>query len=374
VAFGERNRLRERNFIIQQRHKLNSLLSHNIQPPIKITLMAQLPFYKNFGEKDINFKSSTDPQRYRIENIDSFNSWYGDYVAHYNNGSTKFNYFFRGMPEARYKLYTSAQRLWITNQMKEWMKSFNYLQFVQSLVNKTKDQPLIKKVFDFYGLKDSEVDFPVLSILQHYGAPTPLMDWSYNIDVALYFATENVLWPEKASDDIDEYFSVYVINKTKQDNQLQSIFQYVDNSFPDILRFQENDSDPLSNFVVYISDFERNPAPAQYALTDEAAPSVKESNSRPITVYFNQNILPQEGLFIFSPYSEKTLEECFNAGGEASFELDPFMCFNIKKDLAEYIRRKIASNKITSDFIYPKLNEFIKVQKESTINDLFKNP
>lgn len=26
---------------------------------------------------------------------------------------------------------------------------------------------------------------PILSILQHYGAPTPLMDWSYNPDVAL---------------------------------------------------------------------------------------------------------------------------------------------------------------------------------------------
>jgi hypothetical protein len=336
--------------------------------------MAQLPFYKSIEEKSFYFKSSRQNLfRYTINSIDQFNSLYGDYKYYYENPDMKYHYFFRGMGEAKHKLYTSAQRLWITNQMKEWNQNFSYLEFIQKLVDKTKDQPLIKKVFDFYGLQNQEVDFPVLSILQHYGAPTPLMDWTYNIDVALYFATEKIVNPDHPSSDIDEYFSLYIINKTKQNDQLKSIFEWIDNSFPDILRFRENEADPYSNFVVYVSDFERDPVKRDYHLSEKAAPSVQQQkNVRPITVYFNQNILPQEGIFIFSPYSEKTLEECFNVGEEASLELEPFICYNIRKDLAEYIRRIISKNYITNDYIYPRLNDFIRSQKEATINDLFR--
>ena len=333
--------------------------------------MARLPTYKNFQEKDLFFKAVTTEPYNKIETTGKFNMWYDQLSTPYKDPNDKYNYFFRGMTEARYKLYTSSQRIWITNQMQEWGPSFTYLKFVQNLIDASKEEPLFKKVFDYYGLHDSEVDFPLLSVLQHYGAPTPLMDWSYNLDVALYFATEDVSLPDNSTNEIDDYFSVYCINKTKQRSELKSIFAYIDNTFPDLLSFQEDDTNPSSNFVVYISDFEVDQQQSHnYNLTASAAPAVKKTQHRPMTVYFNQNILPQEGLFIFSPYSEKTLEECFNAGS-GDFNLTPFVCYNIKKDLAEYIRRKIGANKITSGFIYPKLNEFIKSVKERTINSLF---
>jgi hypothetical protein len=335
--------------------------------------MARLPTYQSFEEKDVLFKAATTEPYAKIESTAAFNSMYDRYSKPYNTDD-KYNYFFRGLTEARYQLYTSSQRIWITNQMKEWGPSFTYLQFVQKLIDASKEEPLFKKVFDFYGLLDSEVDFPLLSVLQHYGAPTPLMDWSYNLDVALYFATEDVSLPANPTNPIDDYFSVYVINKTRQRSELKSIFEYIKGAFPSVLTFQEDDSNPNSNFVVYISDFEGGEQQSHnYTLTASAAPSVKRTQNRPMTVYFNQNILPQEGLFIFSPYSEKTLEQCFNAAS-GDFNLAPFMCYNIKKDLAEYIRRKIGANKITSGFIYPKLNEFIKTVKERTINSLFAKP
>ena len=33
--------------------------------------------------------------------------------------------------------------------------------------------------------------------------------------------------------------------------------------------------------------------------------------NKPMTSIYNQNIIPQEGLFIFNPFSEKTLEEIY---------------------------------------------------------------
>ena len=60
------------------------------------------------------------------------------------------------------------------------------------MVQNAKNSPLINKVFDLYNYSQSRREFPILSLLQHYGAPTPLMDWTYNKYVALHFAVKNV--------------------------------------------------------------------------------------------------------------------------------------------------------------------------------------
>ena len=93
-----------------------------------------------------------------------------------------------------------------------------------------------------------------------------------------------------------------------------------------------------------------------------------------MTSIYNQNIIPQEGLFIFNPFSQKTLEDIFNADLNKdgwNLALTPFDCFNIHKDLAEYLRRKIDVRfKINKGFIYPNLNDEARKIKESTLNGL----
>ena len=79
---------------------------------------------------------------------------------------------------------------------------------------------LIKKVFDLYTYSRSDRELPILSLLQHYAAPTALMDWTYNNNVAFDFATDGLKKKEEPKTNIDDYFSVYRINKRKCKNEL----------------------------------------------------------------------------------------------------------------------------------------------------------
>jgi hypothetical protein len=64
--------------------------------------------------------------------------------------------------------------------------------------------------------------------------------------------------------------------------------------------------------------------------------------NRPLTTYYNQNIIPKEGLFIFNPNPTVPLENIFNTQFSSmkrlkmgNLNLPPFFCYNIRKDLAD---------------------------------------
>jgi len=317
--------------------------------------MGQLPSYRDFNEKNEKFRR--DGQFQDIDTIEQFDQWYSGIKRLIRKKSEKSklerintNHMFRGMSEAKYKLLTSAQRFWIINELEQWWRPRRYLEFVQKFVDNARHKLLFKKVFEYYRLAPNQRDFPILSILQHYGAPTPLMDWSYNLDVALFFATENVQ-VSYSGNDIDHYFSIYHIDKKEQKwNEFNNLLEFSRGSFPQISSFYGWEDN--RNSIFYISDFE-----------DKRIPTRSFIDERPITTFYNQNIIPQEGLFIFNPFPTKPLEDCFNTNhweNGNNLELIPFNCVNIKKDLGEYIRRKIKVEGIDRDFIYPELRQYCK--------------
>lgn len=313
--------------------------------------MGKLASYKDFEEKARKFSKNT--QYFRIDTVQDFDNWYSQFVPKdkLNNRSENANRIntnnmFRGMGEAKYKLLTSSQRFWIVNELNQWWKPRRYLEFVNVFVENARKKLLFKKVFEYYKLSGNQRDFPLLSILQHYGAPTPLMDWTYNIDVALHFATEGVA-PSYSSNEIDQYFSIYQIDKQQQKwNEFNNLIDWHKGSFPRISSFYGWEDN--HNSIFYISDFEDKPDAKSFR------------DERPITTIYNQNIIPQEGLFIFNPFSTKPLEDCFNTDHTQNgnnLNLVPFICVNIKKDLAEYVRRKIKFKGVDNSFIYPDLRK-----------------
>lgn len=338
-----------------------------------------LPSYKDFTEKNQFFKPSQHYPDNKIESIEVFNTWYDDFTRPYNHPTAKFDFFFRGMKEARYQLFNAAQREWLTNNVAQWSKgSDGYLSFIKKLIGEAKALKLFEKVLAYYQIDyQTEADFPILSILQHYGAPTPLMDWSYNLDVALYFATEEVN-TATASETIDGFFSIYVIKKSSQSGALYNIFDYSSGKFPSLEVFKKEKFAPnaSSNVVCYISDFEMNPqnAPKLQSMIPSRQQAGKQ---RPVTTYYNQNIIPQEGFFLFNPYPDRPLEACFSENSRqvasATYgkkKLAPFLCYNIRKDLAEYIRRKIKFKGIDNGYIYPDLKTFVKMAKDNALNGI----
>jgi hypothetical protein len=274
------------------------------------------------------------------------------------------------MADAKYKLFTSSQRYWITNNMSEWKQDYTYKNFIEDLVTNAKINPLLNRVFELYGYRNEERDFPLLSLLQHYGAPSPLLDWSYNIKCAAFFAIDGVKRPFNGGNSIDNYMSIYSIHKKNNRRELLSLYDISPNRYPPITAFREigNEENPNANSVFIVSDFEKS------TLINYPHETLRVESTKPITSLYNQNIIPQEGLLMYNPFQDRPIEQLFNVnpnGEGQNLHLSPFRCFNIHKDLSEYLTRLLDVNfGIKKSYMYPHLYDDAKNIRESVLNGI----
>ncbi len=134
---------------------------------------------------------------------------------------------YRGVREAKWPLYTSLQRMWMTEKLSE--RGVEVGDFLKRLLHNARvaENGAIPEFIKGRG-QDPDVDLAILSFLQHYGGSmrsTPIQDWTYSFLNSLYFAIDNL---EKGASDIDAYCSVYHIEQQHiEDGNLKSTIHAV---------------------------------------------------------------------------------------------------------------------------------------------------
>lgn len=256
---------------------------------------------------------------------------------------------FRGVREARYKLFTSVQREWITNGLGR--PTINDL--VGSLLSNIRKNTVLNKYFQ--SLNVVQTDFLYLSLLQHYSAPTPLLDFTHDYQVALYFATANIATAYTAND-IDDYFSLYYIDLDKVGTELVRMDDFLNRGLElgkELVEELGNrypiDKSPLDSLDQYMK-WKDNLYVVPLAFVDN--PKFARAVTTPYTgqtlYWSNLNITAQKGCFLLYNREDIPLEE----------HLDNSMvwCLDIHKSLVYAVQKNYLSG-ITHDTLFPSITQ-----------------
>lgn len=371
--------------------------------------MKNLPEYKRFNEKnpffeqDVNITGET-----RIDTMDQFVQMYHilrkreesinqerevfkqrlrDYyknIYHDENGNPytddelnelpeikilNTNLMYRGVKEARYKIFTSAYREWYTGEFDKIGIDFKH--FVQRLVDAIRANSLLKNYYK--SLRIETNDLLYMSMLQHYCNHSPMLDLTHNLDVAIYFALDGMKSSNMGSE-LGDYFSIYafdVFHAAKEWNPIDLfLIDGQESAQRLIAEYRARNNTPLDTTQVdNVDDFTKwiNPANGSglsdiqlYLLKNPlhssfVFPSIITTGEG---IYWsNLNLIAQEGGFLLYNNGDIPLEEYILH--KTDVWVRPITCYNIRKMLKDEIIRE-GYLKLKKEDIYPDMNKLTK--------------
>lgn len=286
---------------------------------------------------------------------------------------------FRGIYDASYKMYASSQRHWLQKSDRVLsLGTTDYYKAIEILIGLTKNCPEVAKYQSKQNYSDN--DMYLLALMQHFGMPSPMIDFSHKMRKGLFFAVDNMpAWEDKGTDTPDDYVSLYYVNKNIDwiSGSAQKVMEYggekvevlVKNlieKYPDIKLKVE---DTLSNFthLTYsqfiptgeLYDIKFLPVNgADIGVSKVDIPSLNFTCSYMIS---NDRILAQDGMFILNNTIDQPLVEVMNKQTNFRF----VCCLNIRKNLVPYIwDRHLKRFGLTHDIVYcDDVEDVMKLQK-----------
>lgn len=306
-----------------------------------------------------------------IDTVEQFDKIYEEYIV-------KQDTLFRGQREAKWRLYSKLQRLWLTERLFE---KDNYQTLIERMVELGRKQfgEQIKELLQANHI-DAENSIAVLSYLQHHGCPTPLLDWTYRFQNALYFAIDGLI-PNPGTIKIEDYCSVYFIEeKHFEGGSLRAIIsEGLDKQEdPELQRlisiFSNGDEEKRKAMQKHFAGrkvFDRSRINGSGLINHMT--KIEHLINFPITYFSDQdresgiifslnnskNILNQAGVFTWNADPSKPIElvgdELYKEGKpeEEAKDYSFCSCFNIHKSLEGHIRKRLDADGITKEFIYP---------------------
>lgn len=300
--------------------------------------MAKLPQYVDANEKNEVFNYVVIDNKQDLERL---------FIKE------NFDGLFRGVSNASYQLFSSAQREYLGKDLH--LIFGDYKSFVNELINQTEliNKSFIKKMLTKFGTNANQL--ATLSYLQHYGAPTPLLDFSMTKNIALFFASHGA--SHGFADGLDNYVSVYMIENNKGDlTNLRTILMAARKSINEI-----KESDPSVDTSRVSKELETY----NQAIEFKTLICINDNDAREgeylIGINSNANIVAQDGLFILNPSESMPLEKLYDGVTFESLRTDAadrlffgkMHCWDIHKSLLGYISRYLDENGINELTIYP---------------------
>lgn len=256
--------------------------------------------YKTLAEKAAAFQRSTISSEVELHQL----------ISSIGNNS---NYRFRGVNESKFTMLTSLQR---NAPIKACGRQKEYMSMLLCMVKNDQDV-----VANFKNQNIPINDISCMALMQHLGLPTPLLDFSTDINIALSFAEDGINM-SSGNEETDEYVSLYVIDLGNECEVAASVQQMYKLGFADgvqrLKEYQRNnpnvqvDASILINIDQFVKWDDIKDLELSFIEYQPLAPIVTTLSGDSLNLT-NPNLSNQKGCFVINMYDEAVpLEENWN--------------------------------------------------------------